>query len=82
MYQVYSGFLGKGISENSRREGNLRVGEFKAATTTHHKYLYSSADEFIARWIRLYREGYSWLAREHLSSLISRERWTALELDN
>lgn len=24
MYQVYSGFLGKGISEYSRREGNLR----------------------------------------------------------
>ena len=48
VYQVNSGFLRKGIPENSRRQGNLRVGGFKAATSTYHKHLHFSADEFIA----------------------------------
>lgn len=81
VYQVNSGFLRKGIPENSRRQGNLRVGGFKAATSTYHKYLHFSADEFIAGLkrarCRLARP--SWRACEQYSFLFPRGRWTALE---
>ena len=69
MYQVNSGFLCKGISENSRRQGNLRVGGFKAATSTYHKYSHFSADEFIAGLKR--DRCQLGLAGEHVSNTIS-----------
>ena len=68
MYQVNSGFLRKGIPKNSRRQGNLRVGGFKAAHITN---IYTFPQMNSSLGLKEPDAGQLGLAGEHVSNIVS-----------